>query len=256
MKKNSGNKRTHVEITNMELEVQSSSKRTKIDSQEKNIIDLEEESINQSGQVGPIIIENEVEMDVSSLEETISRSTYETQRSQVVLKIQQYSFSDAQHPQPKSKDLIIQYAQARKESLEENKKFLLEIRKLSQEKVSLITVKEAKHITLNIAVEEEDKVSEIKIMMDQLNVLDKVNFHKKMSGVLYSDLLYSTLSTKKLQEKVEKLEWQLRKRKSMSKSWQTQVKKMEEDLLEKGIQPGKKHSINKFVITWIVVQVA
>ena len=33
---------------------------------------LEKESINQNGQVGPIIIENEAELDVSNLEQTIS----------------------------------------------------------------------------------------------------------------------------------------------------------------------------------------
>jgi hypothetical protein len=69
---------------------------------------LEEESINQSGQVEPVIIESEVEQDVSTSEQTISQCTYEAQRSQAALKIQQYSFSNAQPPQPKSKeDLII-----------------------------------------------------------------------------------------------------------------------------------------------------
>lgn len=54
--------------------------------------------------------------------------------------------------------------------------------------------------------------------MDQINVPDKVNFHKKTSEVLYSDLLHSTLSTKKFQAKVEKLEEKLKKEKAMSKA--------------------------------------
>ena len=60
--------------------------------------------------------------------------------------------------------------------------------------------------------------------MDQIIVLDKVNFHKKTSEVLYSDLLHSTLSAKKLQPKVETLEEKLKKEKEMSKDLQTKVK--------------------------------
>lgn len=68
MKKYNGNKKTHGETVDMGLEGHTSSKRIKIVSQGKHIIDLEEESINQSGQVGPIIIENEGELDVSTSE--------------------------------------------------------------------------------------------------------------------------------------------------------------------------------------------
>ena len=83
--------------------------------------------------------------------------------------------------------------------------------------------------------------------MDQINVPEKIHFHKKTSEVLYFDLLQSTLNTKKLQTRVEKLEEQLKKEKAMSKAWKTQVKKLEEDLLEKGIQLGTKNPIKKLL---------
>ena len=42
--------------------------------------------------------------------------------------------------------------------------------------------------------------------MDQVGILDTVNFHKQASKILYSDLLNSYLSKTKLEEKVIKLE--------------------------------------------------
>ena len=60
MKDDKVSNRPLAEVIDMEVDGQSSSKRTKIVSQGKYIIDLEE-SINKNGQVGPVIIENQVE---------------------------------------------------------------------------------------------------------------------------------------------------------------------------------------------------
>ena len=60
--------------------------------------------------------------------------------------------------------------------------------------------------------------------MDQVGIPDKVNFHKQASEILYSDLLKSYLSKIKLEEKVSKLEDQLRREKAASKGWKTQAK--------------------------------
>ena len=49
-------------------------------------------------------------------------------------------------------------------------------------------------------------ISQVKIQMDQVGILDKVNFHKHDSEVLYYDLLSSYLSKIKLEGKVIKLE--------------------------------------------------
>lgn len=82
--------------------------------------------------------------------------------------------------------------------MEENQKLLTENRKVSQEKVSLITKKEPISNTLNIVVAEDNKVSKIKFKMDQINVPNQVHFHKQTSKVLYFGLLQSTLNNKKL----------------------------------------------------------
>lgn len=102
--------------------------------------------------------------------------------------------------------MITQYAQIRKETLEEDIKLLTEAWKLPQKKVFLITVKDPKKNTLNIVVTEEDKIFEIKIQMDQVNVPNQINLHKQTTEVIYSNLLHSYLNVKKLKSKLEKLE--------------------------------------------------
>ena len=68
--------------------------------------------------------------------------------------------------------------------------------------------------------------------MDQINVLDKIHFHKQTSEVLYADLLKYFLDNKNLESKVSKLEDQLKKKKAMNKGWKIQVKKLEMDLTD------------------------
>ena len=122
---------------------------------------------------------------------------------------------------------------------------LVEARKLSQEKVSLIRVKGSEKSTLNLVITEDDKLSEIKIKMDQINVPDNIHFHRQTSEVLYAGLLKSFLENKKLESKVSNLEDQLKKKKAMRKGWQVQIKKLETYLMVVGknsdsMNPSKK----------------
>ena len=48
-------------------------------------------------------------------------------------------------------------------------------------------------------------------------MLDKIHFHKKSSEVLYSDLVQTSLSNKKIEMRIEKREEQLKKEKAMSR---------------------------------------
>lgn len=203
------NKRSIEEVVDMEVDEQSSSNRIKTNTRDKDIIILEEEeSINQGKKGGYAIVENveEQEHNVSTSEETISQSRNKAQKSQATLEIQQYPFLEAQSPQYKSKkDLIFQYTWKMNQAFEENQKFLTETRKVSQEKMSLITVREPSNSTLNIVVAEENKVSEIKIKMDQINVPDQIHFHMQTSEVLYLGLSHSTLNNIKLETRVVRL---------------------------------------------------
>ena len=87
----------------------------------------------------------------------------------------------------------------------------------------------------------------MRIQMDKVGLPDKINFHKQASEILYFDLLKSYLSKTKLEEKVIKLEEQVRREKDASKGWKTLVKKLEADLVNLGSVPTKKKSNKKLI---------
>ena len=49
---------------------------------------------------------------------------------------------------------------------------------------------------------DKDKVSEEKIKLDNINVLDKINFHKQTSAFMHNDMLQFTLNAKKIETNV------------------------------------------------------
>ena len=81
------NMRPFLEVVDIEVDEQSSSKRTKTTAKDKVIVDLEvEESINQGGHA-IIVQEEEQEQSVTNIEEMISQYVYECQQSQSTLEI-------------------------------------------------------------------------------------------------------------------------------------------------------------------------
>ena len=90
--------------------------------------------------------------------------------------------------------------------------------------MSLLIVKDPTRNVLNFALTEEEKVTKVKIQMDKVNILDKILFRKQTNEMLYYDLLHMSLNKNKLENKVERLEKQLKKEKAMSRAWQTQGK--------------------------------
>jgi hypothetical protein len=143
---------------------------------------------------------------------------------------QKYYFSQASKEAYQSKeDLSKWYAEKRKESLSEIMNLMPEVKKYSQHKSSLFTVRDTERKTFNISIAEEDKVSEIKIKYDNISAPDKVQFHKQTSDLLYSDYLNLNLKNEKLTSLAAKLEGQLRQEKEASKAWQIQIKKLEVD---------------------------
>ena len=89
--------------------------------------------------------------------------------------------------------------------------------------------------------------SQVRIQMDKIVVLDKINFHKQSSEVLYSDLLNSYLNKSKLESKVTKLEEQVRRERVASKGWKVQVKKLEGDLVDQGSKDKESKATKKLL---------
>jgi hypothetical protein len=94
-----------------------------------------------------------------------------------------------------------------------------EVKKPSHHKSSLFIVRDTERKTFNISIAEEYKVSEIKIKYDNISALDKVQFHKQTSDLLYLDYLNFNLKNAKLTSLATKIEGHLRKEKEASKAW-------------------------------------
>jgi hypothetical protein len=103
---------------------------------------------------------------------------------------------------------------------------ILEVENISQHKSSLFTVRDIEKRTFNIAVVDEDKVSDIKIRYENIIYQDKVKFHRHMSDMLYLILI---LKNSKLLCHMMKLEEQLRQENASRRSWKTQVKRLESE---------------------------
>ena len=96
-----------------------------------------------------------------------------------------------------------------------------EISKIVPGKSPLLAVREVDNNVFRISTNDKEGVSQVRIQMDQVGLPDKINFHKQASEILYFDLLKSYLSKTKLEEKVIKLEEQIKREKVASKGWKT-----------------------------------
>ena len=83
--------------------------------------------------------------------------------------------------------------------------------------------------------------------MDNVNMPDKIRFHKQTNGVLYHDLMRFVLNQNKIENKISRLEKQLKQKKDMSKDWFNQVKSFEEGLITVGVNPQEKQPIKRIL---------
>ena len=122
-----------------------------------------------------------------------------------------------------------------------------EVRKNTYASSSLLTVREKDSNTLKIAIDDQVEGSQVWIQMDNIAIPNKINFHKQVSEVLYSDLLKSYLKKSKLEIKVAKLEEQVKREKVSSKGWKVQVKKLENDLISQGSKDKERRTSKKLM---------
>ena len=122
-----------------------------------------------------------------------------------------------------------------------------EIRNSILGKSPLLVVREAKSNVFRIATNDKDGVSQVRIQMNQARLPDRINFYKQDLEILYSDLLKSYLSKNKSEEKVIKLQEQIKREKVASKGWKTRVQKLEVYLVNLGSMIAEKKSNKKLV---------
>ena len=160
--------------------------------------------------------------DVSSFEQTISQFSFQSHPPLGIVNLQSYCYTNANASQFRSKnELLEKYSQKRFQALEENQRLLKEVRNISSDKISILTVKDPTWNVLNFALTEDEKVRKVKIQMDKVNIPDKILFHKQTNEMLYYDLLHMSLNINKLENKVEGMKKQLKNKKATSRSWQT-----------------------------------
>ena len=83
--------------------------------------------------------------------------------------------------------------------------------------------------------------------LEDIPIPDMIHFHKQIGDILYTNLLKSTLKLSKLETTKRKIENQLRQEKVENKAHQTQIKKLQTNLLVVGGQVDKGVSMKKLL---------
>ena len=172
-----------------------------------NIDDDDERSINKGKST---IVEEESHdqsQSMSNTERTITNQTIVESTQDLAMIFQKFALDEAEISQVCSQEELVKYfTNERNKSANDNYKLMREIRKTVPGKSPLLAVREANNNVFRIATNDKEGVSQVRIQMDKVGLLDKINFHKQASEILYSDLLKSYLSNTKLEEKVIKIE--------------------------------------------------
>ena len=100
-----------------------------------------------------------------------------------------YSFASAVEGKFKTKKkMLTTYGKLKEKSKDETQKQSKELSKLSGNKVSFTTARNLTTNSLNLAIANEEGVSEVEFKMDRFSILDKIVFHKGFSDLIYADL--------------------------------------------------------------------
>ena len=83
--------------------------------------------------------------------------------------------------------------------------------------------------------------------MDKISVPDKIQLHKKMSDIVYSDLLQAMVRINKLQILVDKLEIQLKHEKIENKANAIQIKKLQADVVSSGNERDNTQAVRRML---------
>ena len=150
-----------------------------------------------------------------------------------LLNYQKYSFASALEGKFKTeKKTLTTYGKLKEKSKAETQKHYKELSKLSSNKVSFTTSNNITTNSLNLAITNEEGVSEVKLKMNQFSILDKIVFHKGFSDLIYAYLTKEELSHLKSQQRVVKLETQLKQEKQTNEAWNLQVKLLKDQVAD------------------------
>ena len=92
------------------------------------------------------------------------------------------------------------------------------MRKFPRSKVYFTTTRKLTTSSLNLAIANEEGVSEVEFKMDYISIPYKIVFHKGVSDLIYVNVTKEALSHLKSQQRVVKLETQLKQEKETNKA--------------------------------------
>jgi hypothetical protein len=235
----------------MEIDPDTSSKKPRLLEIEE-IVEIEDDEDKSTNQEITAFVEQEGAQDgsksASSAERTISNPLVAEGSQVSAMIVQKYiSREEETSKVPSQEELVKDFTEKRSQAVDENISLMQQIRRTVPSKSTLLAIREAEGNVFRIATSDVTGVSQVKLQMDQVGIPDKVNFHKQASEILYSDLLKSYLSKIKLEEKVSKMEEQIRREKATSKGWKTQAKKLEGDLIGAGSTTTDKKANKKLL---------
>ena len=73
-----------------------------------------------------------------------------------------------------------------------------EVRKISNQDVSLISVRDYVQNTMNLALATKNEVTKVKMNLDDIPIPDMIHLHKQTGDILFTHLLKVTLEFSKL----------------------------------------------------------
>ena len=87
----------------------------------------------------------------------------------------------------------------------------------------------------------------MEVRLDKISVPDKIQLHKQIGDIIYSDLLHAMVKINKLQVLVDKLEVQLKHEKVENKVNSIQIKKLQADIVSSGDETGNTQAIRRLL---------
>ena len=96
-------------------------------------------------------------------------------------------------------ELLDKYKGVEEKYSNESLKLYVEVRKLSSQDTSLITVRDHAKNTLNLAVTTGNKVVAMRMNLKNIPTTDMIHLDKHIGDIIYIDLLKATLQVSKLQ---------------------------------------------------------
>ena len=114
--------------------------------------------------------------------------------------------------------MLTTYGKIKDQSKDETQKQSEELSKLLGSKFSFTIARNLTTNSVNLAITNEEGVSKVEFKMDWFSIRDKIVFHKGVSDIIYADLTKEALAHLRSQQRVVKLETQLKQKKETNKA--------------------------------------